>query len=109
MKEKVNQVRIVDVFEKCWRELLKEYGENRLFNVYCSEADLQLHLASKLLKELRPPVCVYVEFPIPFEIDDFVFQRLRLWSIFGSFWMFRIFVNFRVLKEFRNVLLNFGA
>jgi len=26
MKEKVNQVRIVDVFEKCWRELLKEYG-----------------------------------------------------------------------------------
>jgi len=78
MKEKLNKVEIVDVFEKCWKELLKEYGENRLFNVYCSEADIQLHLASKVLKKLHLPVCVYVEFPIPLEIDDFVFQRLSL-------------------------------
>jgi len=78
MKERLNQVKIVDVFEKCWKELLKDYEKNRLFNVYCSEADIQLHLACKLLKKLHPPVCVYVEFPIPFEIDDFMFQRFSL-------------------------------
>jgi len=74
----MSDTEIVGVFEKCWEELVDEYGKNRLFNVYCSEADIQLHLASKLLKKLHLPICVYVEFPVPFEIDDFISQRFSL-------------------------------
>jgi len=78
MVEGSSDVEIVNVFEKCWKALLKEYWSKRIFNVYCSEADIQLHLASKLLRKLRLPMCVNVEFPIQFDIDDFMVQRFSL-------------------------------
>ncbi|MBX5321839.1 MAG: hypothetical protein QHH12_07960 [Candidatus Bathyarchaeota archaeon] len=70
---------IVCVFEECWKQFVKDYDAKRLLNVYCSEADTQLHFASLLLKKLQfPPTCVYVEFPIPFNVEDFIFDRLSL-------------------------------
>ena len=78
MQEEPSEVEVVNAFEECWKELLQEYGAKRLFNLYCSEADIQLHLASKLLEKMRFPLCVYVEFPIPFEIDDFIYDRNNL-------------------------------
>lgn len=78
MKKESGGVEIVNIFEECWKGLVKQYGAKRLLNVYCSEADIQLHLASDLLKRLQLPTCVYVEFPIPFEIEDFIFDRMNL-------------------------------
>lgn len=78
MKEELSEVEVINTFEKCWKELSKEYGAKRLFNLYCSEADIQLHLASKLLEALEFPTCVYVEFPIPFEIEEFIIGRMNL-------------------------------
>jgi len=70
MKERLNEV--VTIFEKCWKELLEDYwSENKLLNVYCSEGDIQLHLASKLLEKMPSSICVHVEFPISLEIEDF--------------------------------------
>jgi len=78
MKESHSDADVAGIFEKCWKELLKEYETRRLFNVYCSEADIQLHFASKLLGSLRFPTCVYVEFPISFDVGDFMISRMNL-------------------------------
>lgn len=67
----VNESVILDIFEKCWEDLLKDYPTNRLLNLYCSEGDVQLHLANKLLHEVPFPYSVHSELPIPVEIEDF--------------------------------------
>lgn len=62
---------IVSIFEKCWEELVKNYLVNRLTNLYCSEADIRLHFAHKLLEKLHFPTYVHVELPMPINIEDF--------------------------------------
>jgi hypothetical protein len=68
----------INIFEECWNSVLRDYGPKRLLNVYCSEADIQQHFASKLLEKMRLPTCVYVEFPIIFDIDKFILDRMNL-------------------------------
>jgi hypothetical protein len=78
MKEGSRETEIINIFEECWGKLLKNYVTKRLLNVYCSEADIQQHFASELLKKLHLPACVYVEFPILFDIDKFILDRMNL-------------------------------
>ena len=66
--EELNQKKVVEIFEENWKELIKEYGEARMVTTFCSEADIQLHLAHRLLNKL-PPESVHTEFPMPLEIE----------------------------------------
>ena len=71
--------RAIKVFEKCWEELTKEYweGNARLMSTFCSEADIELHLAHKLLERL-PYGSVHIEFPISLDVE-------RLWEDLFSY------------------------
>lgn len=62
---------ITSIFEECWKELVNNYLIDRLTNLYCSEGDIQLHFAHKLLEKLRFPTYVHIELPIPIDIEDF--------------------------------------
>jgi len=62
--------KVVEVFEKSWDELTDEYFEERELPIWCSESDVQLHLAHKLLNKL-PKGCVHIELPVPLEVENF--------------------------------------
>ncbi|MEM3785880.1 MAG: hypothetical protein QXZ59_00680 [Nitrososphaeria archaeon] len=67
-KEELTLERVVKVFEESWKELEKEYPDARMVSTFCSEADVELHFARKLLKKL-PSNIVHIEFPIPLEVE----------------------------------------
>ena len=62
--------KVVEVFEKSWEELTDEYFEERIVPIWCSESDIQLHLAHKLFNKL-PKGCVHIELPVPLEVENF--------------------------------------
>ena len=66
----------VGIFEKCWNELVEEFSTGRVTSTYCSEADVQLHLACKLLNRL-PARNIHVELPIPLDVQRF---KSELWA-----------------------------
>jgi hypothetical protein len=65
--------KVTKTFEECWEELVKEYSEKRWNPIWCSEADVQLHLARKLLNRL-PEGCVHIELPIPLDVEKFSWE-----------------------------------
>lgn len=69
-KEELSLDEVVKIFEESWKELIEEYAEARMESTFCSEADIELHLAHKLLNKL-PAASVHIEFPMPFEIERF--------------------------------------
>jgi len=69
-EEELSKEKVVKIFEGSWEELIKEYGEARMVSTFCSEADVELYLAHKLLGNL-PAWTVHIEFPIPLEIERF--------------------------------------
>jgi len=68
LEEELSKEEVAKIFDESWKELVKEYGEARMVSTFCSEADVELHLAHKLLNKL-PPWTVHIEFPIPLEIE----------------------------------------
>jgi len=75
MEEELSQREVARIFEESWRELIKEYGEARMLSTFCSEADIELHLAHKLLKKL-PSETIHIEFPVPFKVKRFATELL---------------------------------
>jgi hypothetical protein len=62
---------VVEIFEKAWSELCDEYPEKRERLNFYSEADLQVHLARKLLDRL-PSGWVHIEVPLRLgKIEEF--------------------------------------
>jgi len=59
---------VVKIFEESWKELVEEYAEARTLSTFCSEADVELHLAHKLLNNL-PSETVHTQFAAPFEVE----------------------------------------
>ena len=82
-KEEINRDKVVKIFEESWKELGQEYAEKlRILSTFCSEADVELHLAHKLLNKL-PAESVHIEFPIPLEIERlsrelFAYGRVKM-------------------------------
>ena len=68
MTEELSKENVVKIFEESWKELVKEYGEARMVSTFCSEADVELNLAHKLLSKL-PAETVHIEFPIPLDVE----------------------------------------
>ena len=71
MHKEFSNAEIIRIFEDCWKELVNDYFINRPTNLYCSEGDVRLHFAHKLLEKLHFPTYVHVELPIPIDIEDF--------------------------------------
>lgn len=69
--QQLNLKKVVEVFEKSWEEVFDDYRKTRIMPSYCSEADLKLYLANKLIKRL-PLHYVHREFPIPFDLNLFI-------------------------------------
>lgn len=69
--------KVTKTFEACWEELVREYFEKRWTPIWCSEADVQLHLAHKLLNRL-PEGCVHTELPIPLDVEEFSWELFLL-------------------------------
>lgn len=68
---------VVKIFEESWKELIEEYGEARTLSTYCAEADVELHLAHKLLNRL-PSETVHTQFAAPFEVERLGGELLSL-------------------------------
>jgi hypothetical protein len=47
-KEELSREKAIEIFEQSWIELVGEYAEARTLSTFCSEADVELHLASLL-------------------------------------------------------------
>ena len=60
----------VTIFEDILADLISEYDEKRIADAFCSEADIRMHLAHKLLGKL-PFADVHAELPIPLDIKKF--------------------------------------
>ena len=60
--------KVVKIFEESWRELSEGYSDARIVSSFCSEADVELILAHKLLDKL-PAETVHIEFPVPFDVE----------------------------------------
>jgi len=75
-KQELSRKNIVKIFEESWQELTEEYPEARMVSTFCSEADIELHLAHKLLNKL-PAESIHIEFPMPLEIERF---SSELWA-----------------------------
>jgi len=69
-EEELTLEKVVEVFEKSWDELAYEYEERIRAPIWCSESDIQLHLAHKLLNKL-PKGYVHTELKIPLEVEKF--------------------------------------
>jgi len=82
IKGEISLKKVVNVFEESWKELTKEYSEARMVSTFCSEADVELHLAHKLLNKL-PPESVHIEFPIPYEVKR-LYSELWGWGRVGA-------------------------
>jgi hypothetical protein len=67
--------KVTKTFEACWEELVREYFEKRWIPIWCSEADVQLRLAHKLLNRL-PEDWVHIELPIPLDVEEFSWELL---------------------------------
>jgi hypothetical protein len=68
LTEELSKEKVIKIFEESWKELVKKYGEARMVSTFCSEADVELNLAHKLLNKL-PVETVHIEFPIPFDVE----------------------------------------
>jgi hypothetical protein len=68
MDKELSLEKAVVIFEKSWKELVGEYAEARTLSTFCSEADVELHLAHKLLNKL-PHQTVHTQFAVPFETE----------------------------------------
>jgi len=79
-KEEPSREGAVVIFEESWKELVEEYSEARKLSTFCSEADVELHLAHKLLDKL-PPQIVHIELPVPLEIERFSSELFSLGRI----------------------------
>lgn len=66
----------VKIFEDTLADFANEYSANRLGSAFCSEADVRVHLAHKLLGKL-PTSDVHAELPIPLDVKQF---RGELWG-----------------------------
>lgn len=77
-EEEFSLEEVVKTFEESWRELTQEYPNARLFSTFCSEADVELHLAHKLINKLHPRL-VHIEFPLPLEIER-LYSELMSWG-----------------------------
>jgi hypothetical protein len=60
----------VTAFEDLLAELIIEYDEKRIADAFCSEADIRMHPAHKVLDKL-PYTDVHAELPIPLDIKKF--------------------------------------
>lgn len=57
-------------FKASWNELTDEYSEKSVAPIYCCEADVQLHLASKLLNKLPTSLGdVHMNLPVPIRVE----------------------------------------
>jgi len=80
MISKPSQDQLSEIFERTWSELCDEYPDKREKLGFFSEADLQLHLAKKLVDKL-PSGWVHIEVPLrlkrvaEFEFDLFLRGR----------------------------------
>lgn len=45
MTEEFSREEIDEIFEECWNELIKEYPDARAVSTFCSESDVETHLA----------------------------------------------------------------
>ncbi|MEM3640705.1 MAG: hypothetical protein QXH37_02120 [Candidatus Bathyarchaeia archaeon] len=68
------------IFERSWRELVDEYRQKRMLPFLCSEADVKMHLAHKLLGKY-PCEWVHRELPIPIDVKRFSEDLGRLGTI----------------------------
>lgn len=75
MAKELNLGKVTKIFEKSWNELLDKYEKLRYSPIWCSEADLQLHLAHKLINKLGLDF-VHIELPIPSEVELFFDELL---------------------------------
>jgi hypothetical protein len=73
--EELSLEKVTKTFEACWEELVREYFEKRWTPIWCSEADVQLRLAHKLLNRL-PEDLVHIELPIPLDVEEFSWELL---------------------------------
>ena len=77
MSEKeLNLEKVVKIFEESWRRLIEEYPDARMRSVFSSEADVELHLANKLLNKL-PAETVHIEFYVPFKVERLYNELFR--------------------------------
>lgn len=71
MGEKWDRETTRDCFEECWDELTKEYWSNRFALGYCSESDVHLDLAFRLINRGLPRSYVHLELPVSLDPDRF--------------------------------------
>jgi hypothetical protein len=64
------------IFEDTLGEFIKEFADGRIQSTYCSEADIRVNLAHRLLSKL-PARDVHAELPVPLDVERFPDQ---LWG-----------------------------
>jgi hypothetical protein len=72
-----SQKEVAGVFLDSWRELVEEYRQKRILPIWCSEADIKMHLANKLLNRYASE-WIHRELPIPIDVKRFPEQ---LWLL----------------------------
>lgn len=70
LRNEKSQEEITLLYKTIWKQLIDIYPKYRLFPSWCSEADIQLFIANKLLSHLSPAK-VHIEFTIPTDVMEF--------------------------------------
>jgi len=68
--EELSRQKIIEIFKASWNELADEFSEKSVAPIYCCEADIQLHLANKLLNKLPTSLGnVHMNLPVPIKVE----------------------------------------
>ena len=78
MEEELSREEVVSIFKESWKELIEEYSKSRALSTFCSEADVELHLAHKLLNK-RARVSKTRKLPIEVRRECILAQVIALW------------------------------
>lgn len=70
MEYETSEDKVEKIFCETWKELVGEYPSARTLSTFCTESDLEVNLAHKLMNRL-PPNSVHTQLPIPMDAQFF--------------------------------------